>query len=136
MRKLWTPGLDKVELTLKLDRPYMVDAILVVGGYSTWMSNYKVYIGMDPDFNNNKQCDLNFDVIKSWIDGGAPNRPWMNNWPNGDEIFCNTYGQYVSFTMKKRDGMNRPCTLCEFGVIADLDSAYAEATFVQEWNFP
>ena len=46
-------GLTEAQITLKLDSPYLVDAILIVGGWNTFISNYRLYVGMDPDYNNN-----------------------------------------------------------------------------------
>ena len=115
--------MNQVVITLKLEKPYVVDAILIVGGEVSFISNYDLFIGMSSDWRENHRCKLPYNVKRSWAD---PTWKDSVDWANGVEAWCNMYGQYVSFVMRGEPGDLPPSlTVCEFGVIANLDSAFS-----------
>ena len=122
-------------MTYKLEKPYIVDAILIIGGMDSFITNYRLFVGMNPDWRKNQKCRLPYDVRQSWqeTDWRTPEEKW----PNGVEAWCNMYGQYVTFVMEgDPDDLTPELELCEFGVIANTDSAFTQSAHYRTSRLP
>ena len=113
-------------ITFKLDKPYIADAILVLGtNYDIkHISEFQLYVGYDSDYQNNTPCPGGpFAVVGDPLTSayGTYSAGFVyrgTDWINGVETWCNLDGVYVSFV---REATAQPpldeIILCNFGVI-------------------
>ena len=89
-------------ITFKLDRPYLIEAILVLGmqrEVTKQLSEFHLYVGYDSDYTKNTPCSGGPFAYPLTADYGTNLSPRANgsDWINGAEVWCNIDGLYVSF---------------------------------------
>ena len=104
----------------------MVDAILVIGENvsSRHLSEFYLYVGFDSDYTQNTQCPggpFAFPRDSNYGTYNGNGKHTGTDWINGEEVWCNLPGSYVSFV---READAEPITsgeivICTFGVISD-----------------
>ena len=112
-------------ITWQLDRPYLVDAILIVGENDAafFLSEFYLYVGYDSDYSNNTLCPdgpFAYPIDSTYGTHQENNIAFGSEWPNGVESWCNLEGDHVSFV--REPDAEIPMTeirICNFGVIAD-----------------
>ena len=81
--------------TLKLDKAYSIDAVLVIGEISKKLvGGIDIHIGNDPDFKKNPKCPGSPYLT---CENPPCDQTIEENWQNGFNAWCGPMpGQYVS----------------------------------------
>ena len=117
---------QQIELTMKLDKPHRVDAVLVIAENHKdhHLSEFYIYVGYSNNWQENTECqggpyahptDAKFQTYtyNNWQHTGS-------HWSNGAEVWCGIEGTYVSF-IRKADAVHplAELRLVEFSPIAN-----------------
>ena len=111
-------------ITFELDKPYEIDAVLVIGenDSSVHISEFNIYIGFSSDYLSNTLCDggpFAYPLDATYGSYSENIQERGSDWINGIEAWCNLPGNHVSFV---RDGSAQPVlnsiVLCTFGVLS------------------
>ena len=89
-------------ITWQLDRPYLIDAILLVGQDDTayFLSEFYLYVGYDSDYSKNNPCPGGpYAYPIDWRFGTyyLNHDNFGSEWPNGIASWCSLEGNFVSF---------------------------------------
>ena len=112
-------------ITWQLDRPYLIDAILLVGQDDTayFLSEFYLYVGYNSDYSTNSPCPGGpYAYPIDWRFGTYyfNDSHFGSEWPNGTESFCNLEGNFVTFVREANaeEPLNE-IRICTLGIIAD-----------------
>ena len=123
------PSNSPIELTIKLDYPYLVDALFYAGDPAKITYDkmflagpFQVFVGWSSDYTQNPSCTV--QTTGSW-NGGCTRDPFCQ--PGGEELFCGLVGQYVTLVRYWENyrvvvDEQEMTGICAFGVVSDLDS--------------